>query len=116
MKPLTYSLQQNTERVAVMYLPYLPRVAALLAVVCALSAFLYGAFLLEAVAQAASRTTAERQIEALQSQLGTLEGQYLSATQTLTPERAVALGFVAPKIVSTVVVDSEAASLSFVSR
>lgn len=114
MKELTYNMNRGVERVAVAYLPYIPRVAASLAVICALSAFLYGAFLLEAVAQAASQTSAERQIESLSSQLGVLEGQYLSATQGLTPARAQALGLVAPKTVSTVIVGGEAASLSFV--
>jgi len=102
----------TTERVAVAYQPYVPRVAVLLVVVCAVSAFLYGIFLLEAVGQAASRTSAERQIHDLSSQLGVLEGQYLAAAKELTPERAEALGYVTPAQVSTVVV-GDTASLSF---
>ncbi|HEV8666633.1 MAG TPA: hypothetical protein VN665_02170, partial [Candidatus Paceibacterota bacterium] len=70
MKSATFQLQVNLERVAVKYHPYLSRVAAFLVVVCAVSAFLYGVFLLEAVGQAAARTTAERQINDLSSQLG----------------------------------------------
>jgi hypothetical protein len=104
---------KSVESVALTYQPYLPRVAAALAVVCALSAFLYSVFLLEAVAQAASRTSAERQIHDISSELGVLEGQYLAATQSLTPARARALGLVAPAQVSTVVV-GEKSSLSFV--
>lgn len=102
----------KVERVAVAYQPYMPRMAALLVVVCAMSAFLYGIFLLEAVGQAASRTSAERQIRELSSQLSVLEGQYLAATKDLTPERAHALGYVLPAQVSTVVV-SGASTLSF---
>jgi hypothetical protein len=104
------------ESIAITYQPYIPRIAATLAVMCALSAFLYSAFLLEAVAQAASRTTAERQIRDISSTLGVLEGQYLMATESLTPERARALGFVAPAEVTTVVVGGSAESLSFVGR
>jgi hypothetical protein len=116
MKPAIHNLQMRTESVAVVYQPYLPRVAALLVVVCAVSAFLYGIFLLEAVGQAASRTSAERQIHDLSGQLGVLEGQYLAATKELTPQRAEALGLVVPAQVSTVVVDNNASSLSFVNR
>jgi hypothetical protein len=115
MYELTYKFNRSLERSAVQYSGYLPRIAAIMAVIFALSVFLYGIFLLEAVAQTASKTTAERQIGSLSSQLGVLEGKYLSATQSLTPERAEALGYVAPKLVSTVVVNGPA-PLSFVGR
>lgn len=107
-----HTIQIRTERIAVAYQPYVPRVAALLVVVCAVAAFLYGIFLLEAVGQAASRTSAERQIRELSSQLSILEGEYLAATKDLTPDRARALGYVLPAQVSTVVVNSSA-PLSF---
>ena len=113
MTSITHDVQVKVERVAVTYQPYLPRVAVLLVVVCAISAFMYGIFLLEAVGQAASRTSAERQIHDLSSQLSVLEGQYLAATKELTPERAQTLGYVTPTQVSSVVVNSNAASLSF---
>src|SRR5258708_837966 len=110
----TQTLQITTERIAVTYQPYLARVAAFLVVAAAIAAFLYGIFLLEAVGQAASRTTAERQIRDLSSQLSVLEGQYLAATKELTPERAASLGYVAPAQISTVVISK--APLSFVSH
>lgn len=116
MQQLTHNIYRNVESVAVTYQPYMARTAALLAVICALAAFLYGIFLLEAVGQAASRTNAERQIHDTSSRLSVLEGQYLAATKDLTPERAKMLGYVTPAQVSTVVVDGNAASLSFVSR
>jgi hypothetical protein len=116
MNPTIQNFQTSFERTAIKYQQYLPRIAAFLVVVIAVSAFLYGTFLLEAVGQAASRTTAERQIHDLSSQLGVLEGQYLAATKELTPERAAALGYIAPAQVSTVVVDGKATSLSFVSH
>ena len=106
----------RTESIAVAYQPYVPRVAVLLVLICAVSAFLYGVFLLEAVGQTASRTSAERQIHDLSGQLGVLEGQYLAATKELTPERAEALGYVTPAQVSTVIVNGNASSLSFVSH
>jgi hypothetical protein len=113
MKFQTHSAYANIERAAVTYQPYMPRVAALLVVVAAMAAFLYGIFLLEAVGQAASRTSAERQIRDLSSQLSVLEGRYLAATKDLTPERAQALGYVTPTEVSTVVVNGNATTLSF---
>ena len=116
MTSVIHNVQVKVERVAVAYQPYVPRMAVLLVVVCAISAFLYGIFLLEAVGQAASRTSAERQIHDLSSQLSVLEGQYLAATKELTPERAQSLGYVMPAHVSTVVVNGSNASLSFVSH
>lgn len=81
---------------------YAGRAVAALAATATLSVFLYGAFLLGAVAHAAGRTQAERQISALGGKLGELESQYLEATKSLSPERASALGFVAPHEVVTV--------------
>ena len=116
MHEITYELNRKVERAAVLYHPHLPRVATIMVIAITLSAFLYGTFLLETVAQAASRTSAERQIKEISSQLSILEGQYLAATQTLTPTRAKALGFVPPATVSTVIINDKAASFSFVSH
>ena len=116
MNPTIQNFQNTFEKTAIKYQQYLPRVAAFLVVLIAVSAFLYGIFLLEAVGQAASRTTAERKIQDLSSQLGVLEGQYLAATKELTPQRAATLGYIAPAQVSTVVIDNKANSLSFVSH
>jgi len=96
------------------YQPYLGRIATLLACACALSLFLYGVFLLEAVAHAASLASAEKQTRDIASQMSALEGQYLVDTQALTPEKAQALGFVTPAVVSTVVANEQ--SFSFVGR
>jgi hypothetical protein len=89
-------------KLATTYQPLLPRVAALLSIICAVCALLYGIFLLETVAHAASRDTAQNQMQALSEQVSAMEAQYLSATQALTPDRAAALGFVAPANVVTV--------------
>ena len=96
MNELTQTVQKKIEHTAIAYQPYLARVAAALVVLCALSAFMYGIFLLEAVGQAASRTSAERQIRELSGKLSMLEGDYLAATKELTPDLAHKLGYVAP--------------------
>lgn len=73
---------------------YLARAIAVLAVVCAVSVFLYGVFLLLAVSHTAARSAAQKHINAAAAHLGDLEMQYLSLTKNLTPERAHTLGFV----------------------
>ncbi len=93
---------QRTLTTALRYDVYLVRTTVALAAVCALSVFLYSTFLLLAVVHTAERTDAQKQIAAITSHLSDLEGQYLATTQTLTPERAAALGFVAPAAVATV--------------
>jgi hypothetical protein len=116
MNTYTAQIYFKLERVAFKYQQYLPRIAAALAVVCAVSAFLYGIFLLEAVAQAGSRTAAEHKIRAISSELSILEGQYLASTQALTPERAHALGFVMPQNVTTVVDTGVQTAFTFVPK
>ncbi|HEY5383552.1 MAG TPA: hypothetical protein VIJ88_03300 [Candidatus Paceibacterota bacterium] len=115
-KKITKNMNRGVERVAVMYQPYLSRTAALLAVVLAVSVFLYSVFLLEAVAHAASKTTAERQLESLNEQLSSLDGQYLVLTEALTPQKAVVLGFVTPTAITSIYAKGESGSLSFQSR
>jgi hypothetical protein len=95
-----------------LYDQYARRAFALLACVCALSAFLYGIFLLEAVGHTASRAHAAQDIRNLKTQLSALESRYLSATQELTPSYAAALGFVAPQSVSTVYATDESRVLT----
>ncbi len=104
------------ERVAVLYQPYMSRTAALLAIVIAISIFLYSTFLLEAVVHAAAETTAERQLQSINEQLGTLEGHYLTLTQSLTPQKATELGLVTPTALATVYAEGESGSLSFQDR
>lgn len=86
----------------VLYHAYLARVAALLAALCALSVFLYGIFLLMAVAHTAARSEAQSQIVHLSASLGDLEAQYLSQDRMITPEHAQELGYVKPQAISTV--------------
>ena len=88
--------------IAITYTPVLNKVSTVLAGLIALSVLLYGIFLLEAVANTAKRTAAEKQVRELTAQTGTLEAQYLSLTQEMTPARAQALGFVTPQKVTTV--------------
>jgi len=85
-----------------LYTTYTTRLAAVLAVCCTLSVFLYGIFLLMAVSHTASRTAAERQITKLSANLSDIEMQYLTQQKALTPELAAELGFVRSTNVSTV--------------
>jgi len=105
-------MNYNPRTIALAYTPHISRAMALLGAVAALCFFLYGFFLLEAVAHTANRTQAERQINDLTSKLSTLEEQYLSATRTMTLERARELGYVTPKDVSTVYVNDSTHGLS----
>lgn len=89
-------------RLIALYNKHAGRTAAALVALTALAVFLYGALLLGAVAHAAGRTAAEQQLRTLSSAVSALEGRYLSATQALGPERATAMGFVAPSAVATV--------------
>jgi uncharacterized membrane protein len=116
MKNFGYTIEEKIESLALSYDHYLGRVASIMVIVSIMAGLLYAVFLLEAVAQAASKTSAERQIQAISSELGVLEGQYLSATQLLTPARAAALGFVTPQDITTVVIDKAGNNLSFVGR
>jgi hypothetical protein len=89
-------------RTIAVYDVYLTRCLALLAAFCTLSVFLYGIFLLMAVAHTAARSEAGRQVDAITANLGDMEAQYLAAQRSITPERAQALGLVKPTEVSTV--------------
>jgi hypothetical protein len=80
----------------------LMRATAALAALCAVCIFLYGIFLLMAVAHTAARTDAERQITHITANLGELEARYLAQERSLTPEYAQSLGFVAPEKISSV--------------
>lgn len=74
----------------------------MLALLCAVSAFCYAAFLLEAVGHTAARARAAHDLVDLRAKLGAVESTYLAAQQSLTPARAAALGLAAPKAVATV--------------
>jgi hypothetical protein len=77
-----------------------------------LSVLLYGVFLLEAVANTAKRTAAERQARELTSNTSELEGEYLAHTKSLTLERATELGYVAPEHTTTVFAVASSRALS----
>lgn len=98
--------------IARIYTPHLTRAMATCAVLVALSVFIYGVFLLEAVGNTAQRAAAERQIHTLTSQVSTLEQTYLSKTREMTLERAHTLGYVTPEKVTTVFATEGSDSLS----
>lgn len=89
-------------RIIALYRTYAGRSVALLTGIAAVAVFLYGAFLLGAVAHAAGRTAAEREVRRLSAEVGALENSYLTAIKSLSPQRAAALGFVPPTGVATV--------------
>jgi outer membrane murein-binding lipoprotein Lpp len=98
--------------IAITYTPYMKRTLAVLAAVVALSIFLYGIFLLEAVGNTAKRTALERDVRNLSSKVSGLEQTYLAATREMTLERAKALGFVVPSQITTVYATRDVHSLS----
>jgi hypothetical protein len=100
------------KKIAIKYNPYLTRVGAVLAAVIALSALLYGIFLLEAVAHTAKRTSMGREIRELTSKIGLMQAQSLAMTKGITPDHARELGFTAPSSVSTVFATEASRSLS----
>ena len=95
-----------------LYNTYLARTAVVLTILCTISVFLYGIFLLMAVTHTAGRTAAERQITNLSANLGDMEMQYLTDQKSLTQERALALGYVTPSNISTVYANAGAETLT----
>jgi len=91
---------------------YSKRAAAFFALCIAISSFLYGAFLLIAVEHTASRAKTNTAIQSLSYELDTLQGQYLAATQAITPQRAQELGFVEPNAAATVFASVPSRTLS----
>lgn len=92
----------RTKAIALSYGPYMTRIMAGLAGIIALSLFLYGIFLLEAVAHTAERTEAEREVAIHTSELSELQATYLTLTKEITPTRAESIGFVSPVRVTSV--------------
>jgi hypothetical protein len=54
------------------------------------------------VMHAASRQTAQVQLRSISAQVGQMEAQYLAKTQSITPDMAVALGYIKPEAITTV--------------
>ena len=79
-----------------LYTIYCLRLTALLAAVCTVAAFLYGALLLMAVAHTARLSVAEAEVRTVAGATGALESAYLAGQKSLTLARAHELGFVEP--------------------
>ena len=90
-------------QLVLLYNLYHRHIFALLGVAIAVGVFAYGAFLLGAVAHAAHRSDAQKEINHINGQLSGLENRYLEQMRSLTPERAHEMGFVAPAMVASVV-------------
>jgi hypothetical protein len=94
-----------------LYNKYSTRIIAGLAALCALSVFMYGAFLLMAVAHAAELKVIEEELMVLESEASQLQSQYIVKTKALTIEHARALGFVEPVAQTTVAVSDAGLSV-----
>ena len=93
------------------YNVYATRIITALAGIAGIAVFLYGTLLLGAVAHTAARTSAEKEVRSLSAAVSSLENEFLTETKSLNPERAAALGFVQPQVVTTVY--AGAGSLTF---
>jgi hypothetical protein len=89
-------------KVLALYHAHVARVAALLAICCAVAVFLYGAFLLMAVAHAAQMTDARHEIKVLTGTLSSAESQYLAATNAISYATATSMGLSKPTSVAIV--------------
>ncbi len=92
------------------------RISVTLIVLNILLALMYAILLLGTVMHAAGRQNAQTHMRQLSMQVEGLEAQYLTKTQSITPETALKLGFVVPTTVSTVYVDNGLHPLSLRTR
>lgn len=88
--------------IVLVYNQYIRRVVALLALVCAVSVFLYGTFLLMAVAHAASIASTIRQVRTVTTEVSKLESTYLTLTKSLTIGDATSLGYIKPAAIAVI--------------
>ena len=94
------------------YHVWVSRLIAALSGLIGVAVFLYGALLFGAMAHASHATSARAEIRSLTSQVAELESRYLLETKAISPERAVALGFVAPVAVSEVYAEGSTLTLA----
>jgi hypothetical protein len=88
------------------------RLVAILGTLLVLSLCAYGVGILLMVQETAYRARAENTIRVLTGEVGVLEGKYLVAEESVTYERALALGFSEPEDVTRVARTSVSAALS----
>ena len=91
---------------------YCKLAAAFSVLVFVLSSCIYVVFLLFAVGRTEERARAEASIKEVGSELGGIQAQYIAATQTVTPERAAALGFVRPEPSAVIYIDDTVRTFS----
>jgi uncharacterized protein YdbL (DUF1318 family) len=109
---MTTNIHYKAKTIAAVYQVHLARMIAVCAAAIAIALFLYGFFLLEAVAHTASRAEAQGSIETLTGELSALEQEYLAQTAAMTLEKAKNLGFVSPSEVAVIYADRTAHTLS----
>ena len=97
---------------AVIFEYYCKLVAVWSVVVIVVSSIVYVVFLLLAVQRTNMRTQSEARSKEVSSELGSVQAQYLVATQSATPERATALGLVQPLASSVIYIDTATQAFS----
>ncbi|MDB5224890.1 MAG: hypothetical protein JWO43_512 [Candidatus Adlerbacteria bacterium] len=108
MKTPTLAVTFNSD--AVSYT--MTRASAAFGVLALIGVFLYGTFLLMTVMHAAGRQTAQVQLRAIAAQVGQMQGEYLSKSQSITPDTVATLGFTKPHEVVVVYQAAGATTLS----
>lgn len=88
------------------------RAAAILGFLLVFSIVAYGALIILMVQETAYRAHAEDRSRALTGQLGMIEQEYLSVEESITLERARALGFIEARNVARVARTAPVAALS----
>jgi len=83
-----------------MYHSHVRRIVTILGVVIAVSVFLYGTFLLMAVAHAAAIAKTNKNIRTVTTEVSKLENSYLTLTKSLTLGDAIAMGFLKPSSIA----------------
>ena len=91
---------------------YCKLAAAFSVLVFVISSCVYVIFLLLAVGHTEERAHAEASIKEVSSELGGIQAQYIAATQSVTPERAAALGFVQPESNAVTYIDATVRNFS----
>jgi len=74
----------------------------------------YGYFVRGSIVNIVARQSMEAELSSLSSKVSDLESQYIKAKNSITPELAVSLGFVAPSVQKFVTRDTKSFGLSLI--
>lgn len=93
-----------------LYNDHAQRAMITLAALCVVFVFMYALLLMGTVVHAAKQTAAGRELASLTEQVSELQAAYLDKTKNLTPDLALAMGFVEPRDTSAVYADAKSVS------